>query len=92
MELKEAKEILKEYKDLDRIGANVTIADAINTVLQELDNSISKSYIENKIEDIDYQLEDDGFKHDLYMGTQKYEQYSFLIAGRRWLQSLLVKK
>jgi hypothetical protein len=77
--------ISKEYYEM----TTKDLSNIINDLKARLDNSISKDEVEKVIDEINIKLDNDDFKHDMYMETAKYEDYLCLVANRHCLEKLL---
>lgn len=54
-----------------------------------IDNSISKDKIREKINELETELKDEKYTHDMYEGTIKYNEYLGLVAKHNILKELL---
>ena len=89
MSLDKAIEVLKEiYKNtkFEDSRSRVALAAIYNYIENE---SIPKEKVKNLISKIDNKLNEREFQHDMYMVTEKYENYLCLVATRKHLQELL---
>lgn len=88
MSLEEAKKILKNFQDslILTFKDDEEINEAIDTVLNELENSIPRKDIEerlNKLKNKQKELDEEGFygRYKKYGGKQKFEKYYAYING-----------
>lgn len=87
--------LIKAYKELER--ENQMLKNTKNNcphlstsgVSCNIKDSISKDKIKEKINELEIELKDEKYTHDMYEGTIKYDEYLGLVAKHNILEELL---